>query len=117
MIATSRLLKVALIPAAVFQSVIFGGAYGTGREIAEFVTRHGPVGGLLALLVIALGFALVLTLCFELARLRQVYDYRTFFQALIGRGWIAFELLFLICLLYTSPSPRDQRGSRMPSSA
>ena len=23
----------------------------------------------------------------------------------------------LFCLLYTSPSPRDQRGSRMPSSA
>ena len=26
-------------------------------------------------------------------------------------GWVA------VCLLYTSPSPRDQRGSRMPSSA
>ena len=24
---------------------------------------------------------------------------------------------FMTCLLYTSPSPRDQRGSRMPSSA
>ena len=24
---------------------------------------------------------------------------------------------FIFCLLYTSPSPRDQRGSRMPSSA
>ena len=24
---------------------------------------------------------------------------------------------FQLCLLYTSPSPRDQRGSRMPSSA
>ena len=24
---------------------------------------------------------------------------------------------FRACLLYTSPSPRDQRGSRMPSSA
>ena len=24
---------------------------------------------------------------------------------------------FSVCLLYTSPSPRDQRGSRMPSSA
>ena len=24
---------------------------------------------------------------------------------------------YKICLLYTSPSPRDQRGSRMPSSA
>ena len=24
---------------------------------------------------------------------------------------------YMVCLLYTSPSPRDQRGSRMPSSA
>jgi len=24
---------------------------------------------------------------------------------------------YISCLLYTSPSPRDQRGSRMPSSA
>ena len=24
---------------------------------------------------------------------------------------------FRLCLLYTSPSPRDQRGARMPSSA
>ena len=27
------------------------------------------------------------------------------------------QALFSDCLLYTSPSPRDQRGSRMPSSA
>ena len=26
-------------------------------------------------------------------------------------------ILACFCLLYTSPSPRDQRGSRMPSSA
>ena len=30
-------------------------------------------------------------------------------QTLSAQGWF--------CLLYTSPSPRDQRGSRMPSSA
>ena len=32
---------------------------------------------------------------------------------------IGFEgcILYCFCLLYTSPSPRDQRGSRMPSSA
>ena len=30
---------------------------------------------------------------------------------------MAFALGLLACLLYTSPSPRDQRGSRMPSSA
>ena len=27
------------------------------------------------------------------------------------------QKLFYICLLYTSPSPRDKRQSRMPSSA
>ena len=27
------------------------------------------------------------------------------------------DIKIYICLLYTSPSPRDQRGSRMPSSA
>ena len=31
-------------------------------------------------------------------------------------GTMVFGLLWA-CLLYTSPSPRDQRGSRMPSSA
>ena len=31
-----------------------------------------------------------------------------------GLGGYTFEY---DCLLYTSPSPRDQRGSRMPSSA
>ena len=32
-------------------------------------------------------------------------------------GWILFHPLVVICLLYTSPSPRDKRQSRMPSSA
>ena len=46
-----------------------------------------------------------------------------FLMAVIGEefglvGVVALIILFLwICLLYTSPSPRDQRGSRMPSSA
>ena len=31
--------------------------------------------------------------------------------------WNSGMFLFKACLLYTSPSPRDQRGSRMPSSA
>ena len=32
-------------------------------------------------------------------------------------GMFSFMGLGILCLLYTSPSPRDQRGSRMPSSA
>ena len=35
-------------------------------------------------------------------------------RKIIGR---VFVEIFEDCLLYTSPSPRDQRGSRMPSSA
>ena len=35
----------------------------------------------------------------------------------IGMMHGGFIALLLDCLLYTSPSPRDQRGSRMPSSA
>ena len=34
-------------------------------------------------------------------------------QTVIGEDGIESNY----CLLYTSPSPRDQRGSRMPSSA
>ena len=40
-------------------------------------------------------------------------------QALLGVITNAQQAMeeFEVCLLYTSPSPRDQRGSRMPSSA
>ena len=41
-------------------------------------------------------------------------------QAEIDRENLKKQLEFYMsrsCLLYTSPSPRDQRGSRMPSSA
>ena len=42
-------------------------------------------------------------------------------QELLNDGKITFDVFADIspnpCLLYTSPSPRDQRGSRMPSSA
>ena len=35
----------------------------------------------------------------------------------IGLWTNGLKLSECCCLLYTSPSPRDQRGSRMPSSA
>ena len=40
----------------------------------------------------------------------------------MGQGIVAqvskmYGVNLVCCLLYTSPSPRDQRGSRMPSSA
>ena len=41
----------------------------------------------------------------------------TFLSGLVLNGRITPRVLSEVCLLYTSPSPRDQRGSRMPSSA
>ena len=35
----------------------------------------------------------------------------------VGVTYASFAGLCIICLLYTSPSPRDNRTSRMPSSA
>ena len=38
-------------------------------------------------------------------------------NAMLADAWSTAMLILGRCLLYTSPSPRDQRGSRMPSSA
>ena len=38
-------------------------------------------------------------------------------EILDGRKVASYDLLVRICLLYTSPSPRDRTRSRMPSSA
>ena len=95
----SKFIRIILIPAAVFQSVIFGGAYGTGRETAEYISSNGPIGGMLSLALIALGFGVILSLSFELARTAKVYEYRGFLKLLIGRAWVLFEILFIIGLL------------------
>ena len=46
--------------------------------------------------------------------LAQSSDYRALVCVFLFGGNDSFNM---VCLLYTSPSPRDQRGSRMPSSA
>ena len=52
---------------------------------------------------------------YKLARLGMV---RTFqLTRVFDRMSVYENMQFAGCLLYTSPSPRDQRGSRMPSSA
>ena len=50
----------------------------------------------------------------ELSRILSKYSFN---RTLIFMLTIGEEQGLLGCLLYTSPSPRDQRGSRMPSSA
>ena len=46
-----------------------------------------------------------------------IYSVHRYFGLARAAGADHFEERYRTCLLYTSPSPRDQRGSRMPSSA
>ena len=87
------------LPGFLFQSVIIGGGYATGRELVEFFLTSGPLYGLLGMLMTAAGFSLVLAISFELARLTQTYDYRTFCKQLLGRGWFLFELAYVAMAL------------------
>ena len=95
----TRFFRVYIIPGAVFQSVMIGGGYGTGREIVEYFTSYGFLGGLFGLGIAFAVLAIVLALTFEFSRLFQVYDYRNFFKRLLGRGWVAFEVLIILQFL------------------
>ena len=98
-ILNSRFFRIYIIPGAVFQSVMVGGGYGTGREAVEYFTSFGILGGLLAIGISFVVLAIVLALTFELARLFGAYDYRSFFKHLLGRGWVAFEVLIILQFL------------------
>ena len=47
----------------------------------------------------------------------MIFDRDVEVENLLGKTGAYISHLFIYCLLYTSPSPRDKRQSRMPSSA
>ena len=94
-----KAIKIYVVPAAVCQSVVVGGGYGTGREVVEFLSDNGARGGFAAVFVYALLVSLVIAVTFEFARRFSAYDYRTFFRCLIGRGWVLYEGLVVAGLL------------------
>ena len=91
--------RVFIIPSSVFLSVVFGGSYGTGREVMEFISQHGPVGGLLAIAAVVVTYSLLLFATFELGRKFQQFEYRGFFQRLLGRFWFMYEIVILLGML------------------
>jgi len=94
--ALQRAWRVYATPAAVFQSLMIGGGYGTGREIVEYFSRFGVVGGYLGLVLAATCFAVLLPISYEFARTFRAYDYASFSRKLLGRYWLGFELIYLI---------------------
>jgi uncharacterized membrane protein YkvI len=89
-----------LLPGFVFQSVLIGGGYGTGRELVEFFLSYGPLGGLLGMLLVStVMWSLLLAVTFEFSRKFRAYDYRTFFMNLLGPFWFVFEIIYFLYML------------------
>ena len=89
----NNFVRIYLLPGAVLQSVVVAGGYGTGREVVEYFTNQGMYAGLMGLAVAAMSMAIIFCLCLEVSRVFQVYNYRTFFQVLLGKSWFLFEIV------------------------
>jgi uncharacterized membrane protein YkvI len=100
--ATSTWFQRFLLPGFAFKAVVIGGGYATGRELAEFFLPSGPWGGLAGMVLAMVVWSGICALTFAFARTAAAYDYRSFFKALLGPGWVVFEfayILFVIVIL------------------
>ena len=88
-----------LLPGFAFKAIVIGGGYATGRELAEFFMPSGPWGGIAAMLLATLIWSAVCVVTFVFARATGARDYRSFFQALLGRGWIVFEIAYVLFVI------------------
>jgi uncharacterized membrane protein YkvI len=97
--ASSDWFRRFILPGLALKGVIIGGGYATGRELAEFFLPAGPWGALLAMLLAMLIWSGVAALTFALAQHWHVFDYRSFFQRLLGPAWPVFELAYLLFVI------------------
>jgi uncharacterized membrane protein YkvI len=96
---TSSWFQRYLLPGFAFKAFVIGGGYATGRELVEFFLPAGPRGGLLGMALAAAIWSAVCIVTFSFARATDSPDYQTFFRQLLGRGWIAFEIVYLLLLV------------------
>lgn len=88
-----------LLPGFAFKAVVIGGGYATGRELAEFFLPSGPWGGIAAMILATVIWSVVCVVTFVFARATGARDYRSFFKALLGRGWVIFELAYILFVI------------------
>ena len=53
-----------LLPGFIFQSLVIGGGYGTGRELVEFFLLLGPKNGILGMIVSMIIWCVVLAVSY-----------------------------------------------------
>lgn len=94
-------LGAVFLPAAIFQIVLVGPGFSTGREVVEFAGIYGALGTW-SLAVILIGFAVLCVIAFEVSRVTEAYNYRTYIRHLIGRAWPLFDVLWIVFMLVIS---------------
>ena len=99
-----------LLPGFIFQSLIIGGGYGTGRELVEFFLSEGPVYGLVNMAIATVIWSAVLAICFEFSRVGKHYEYRSFLKDLLGKLWIGYDYLYLVGLVLVVSVMGSQSG-------
>jgi uncharacterized membrane protein YkvI len=105
-----------LLPGFAFKAVVIGGGYATGRELAEFFLPSGPWGGLAGMLLATVLWSVIAAATFAFARTVGAFDYRSFFAALLGPGWVLFEIayvLFVVLILSVFGAAAGAIGAAM----
>lgn len=88
-----------LLAGVVFQSVLIGGGYATGRELVEFFLAARPTAAYTGLLLVAALWSVICAAAFAHAHAARTYDYKSFYQSLLGRGWVLFEVAYVALLV------------------
>ncbi len=88
-----------LIPGLVFQSILIGGGYGTGAEIAQFFGVSGMTGGLMGAFVTFICWSLVCAATFEFCRVMRTFDYGSMMKHILGPGAFLYDICYWIMFL------------------
>ena len=88
-----------LVPGFIFQSVVIGGGYGTGAEIAQYFGVKGLVGGLLGMVVTLLVWSVLCAVTYEFVRVYKTYDYNSLMGKLLGKAGILYEVCYIVLML------------------
>src|SRR5688500_5010838 len=88
-----------LLPGLALKALVSGGGYATGREVAEFFLPSGPWGGLAAIALATVLFSAGCALTFLFALATRSLEYQSFFKALLGRGWVAWEVTYILFVI------------------
>ena len=88
-----------MLPGFIFQSMVIGGGYGTGAEMAEYFGVSGVLGGLLTCLVVIVVWGVICAVTYEFARIFKTYDYHSLTSALIGKFSFLYEITYIAACL------------------